>query len=96
MIQPAPAPSISPAQQQKIWKAAQDFEAMAVDQMLAPMFATIDQSKGPFGGGEAESAWRPMLITAMAKQIEARGGLGLAGPVMQQMLQMQEKQHEHR
>ena len=85
-----PQSSLPPAQVQKIQKAAQEFEAMAIGQMLAPMFETADQSKTMFGGGDGEKAWRPMLVSALAKHMAAHGGLGLARPVMQQMLQMQE------
>lgn len=75
----------------KMWKAAQDFEAMALGQFLAPMFNTVDGSKGVLGGGEGEQAWRPMLTQEMARQVAAHGGLGLAVPVFNQMLRMQEQ-----
>jgi Rod binding domain-containing protein len=71
-------------------RAAQAFEATALNEMLAPMFDTVDTAHGAFGGGEGEQAWRPMLIDAIAKQIAAHGGLGLAGPVLRQMMSMQE------
>lgn len=74
----------------KVWKAAKDFEAMALGAMLAPMFDTVESSKGPFGGGDGEQAWRPMLTQEMTKSIAAQGGLGLAAPVYRQMLHMQE------
>jgi len=73
-------------------RAAQAFEANALSQLLAPMFDTVDTAHGAFGGGEGEAAWRPMLVDAIAKQIAAHGGLGLAGPVLRQMMQMQETQ----
>ena len=63
---------------------------MAIGQLLAPMFDTVDTSKGMFGGGEAEKAWKPMMIAELGKSIAAAGGLGLAGPIMQQMLRLQE------
>ncbi|NPD65875.1 chemotaxis protein chel [Lichenicola cladoniae] len=72
-------------------KAAQDFEAMAIGQMLEPMFDTVDTAKGLLGGGAAEETFKPMLITEMAKQVEQRGGLGLADSIYAQMLKMQEK-----
>jgi flagellar protein FlgJ len=71
-------------------QAAQAFEATTLNELLKPMFETVDSSHGAFGGGDGESAWRPMLVEAMAKQIAAHGGLGLAGPVLRQMMQMQE------
>ena len=96
MIAPptAPATTLPPQQVAKIQKAAQDFEAMAIGQMLQPMFDTVDQSKGAFGGGEGEQAWKPMMISSMAKNMAAHGGLGLAQPIMQQMLRMQEMHNE--
>jgi flagellar protein FlgJ len=73
-------------------RAAQQFEAQTLNQLLAPMFDTVDSANGAFGGGEGEAAWRPMLVEAVAKQIAAHGGLGLAAPVLRQMMQMQEDQ----
>ena len=90
MDAPAIQTSLPPAQVQKAWAAAQDFEAMALNQFLAPMFDTVDLSSGPLGGGEGEQAWRPMMVDALAKQIARAGGVGIAQPVFRQMLQMQE------
>jgi len=87
---PAAPSSLPAAQQQKLQKAAADFEAMAINQLLSPIFDTVDLSKSIFGGGEAEAAWKPMMVTAIAKQMSAQGGLGLAQPIMQQMIRMQE------
>ena len=90
-----PLPSVSRLAQSpdpaKLAKAAHDFEAMAIGQLLQPMFDTVDTSKGPFGGGPGEEAWKPMLVQEFAKQIEAHGGLGLAKPVYDAVLRMQEK-----
>jgi Rod binding domain-containing protein len=80
-VQPPPA----------LVKAAQAFEASTLNELLQPMFDTVDSAHGTFGGGDGEAAWRPMLVEAMAKNIAAHGGLGLAGPVLRQMMQMQEQ-----
>lgn len=90
MISPVspPAASGDPAQ---LRKAARDFEAMAIGELLKPMFDTIDLSKGLFGGGAGEAAWKPMLVEQMARNIAARGGLGLAEHVYQSLLRMQEE-----
>jgi peptidoglycan hydrolase FlgJ len=74
----------------RAWKTAQDFEAMVLGQFVAPMLATVDSSKGPFGGGAAESTWRPMLAQELGRHIAKGGGLGLAVPVYHQMLRAQE------
>jgi len=78
------------AQTAKIWKAAQDFEASAIGQFLAPMFDTVDTANGAFGGGSAEEAWKPMLVDAIGKQIAAQGGFGLAAPIYAALLRVQE------
>ena len=87
----APAPQ-GPEVNPKVMKAAQDFEAMTIGQLLQPMFDTVDQSQGLFGGGAGESNFKPMLVSEMAKQVESHGGFGLAQGIYQQMLKMQEKQ----
>jgi peptidoglycan hydrolase FlgJ len=89
-MQPASS-SLPPDQTTKLWQAARDFEAMAIGQLLQPMFETIDVKHSPFGGGEAEETWRPMLVDAIGKQMAANGGIGLAVPVFNAMLRAQEK-----
>jgi Rod binding domain-containing protein len=81
-------PTTAPAQ------AARAFEANALTELLQPMFDTVDSAGGLFGGGDGETAWKPMLVEAMAKQLAARGGIGLAAPVLQTMLQMQEAKQQ--
>lgn len=94
-LSPAPIPptasTLPPAQLGKLWQAARDFEAMALGQLLQPMFDTVDVKHSAFGGGEAEAAWRPMLVDAIGKQMAAHGGIGLAVPVFNAMLRAQEQ-----
>jgi Rod binding domain-containing protein len=87
---PDPPSSLPPAQIAKLHRAAQDFEAMALGQLLAPMFNTVDTAHSAFGGGEAEATIKPLLVDAIAKHIAAHGGLGLAAPVFASMLRTQE------
>lgn len=89
-----PATSLPPEQVAKAVKAAQDFEAMALGQMLAPMFDTVDTAHSGFGGGDGEEAFKPMLVSELAKHIAGHGGLGLAGAVLAQMLRTQEARLE--
>lgn len=84
--------TLDPAEVTRITKAARDFEAMALGQLLAPMFQTVDGSKGPFGGGDGEAAWRPMLTQELARHMADHGGVGLARPVLLQLLRQQEHQ----
>jgi Rod binding domain-containing protein len=89
-IQPLPPADAAASRDTRLWQAAKDFEAMAIGQMLAPMFDTADMAHSVFGGGDAEAAWRPMLVEAIGKQIAAHGGFGLAEPVYAAMLRAQE------
>lgn len=59
-------------------QAAQKFEAMAIAQFLKPMFASMGKADAPFGAGSTGRTFQPFLIQAIAKSMEARGGLGLA------------------
>ena len=88
-----PGSTLTPAQIEKTRKSAQDFEAMAIGQLLQPMFATVDTSKGLFGGGKAEAAWKPMMVDEMAKMLAKSGGIGIADSVMKEMLRIQEGQN---
>ena len=76
-------------------KAAEDFTAVALSEMLKPVFGVAEDigspdGSGPFDGGAGEKTWRPMLIDEIAKSIAHQGGLGLSAPIAQAMLRMQE------
>ena len=90
MNPPAITTTLPPAQIQQAWKTAKSFEAMALNEFLKPIFDTVDTSGGPFGGGEAEQQWKPLMVDALAKQVTEAGGIGLAKSVFTQMIHMQE------
>ena len=92
---PATLPLQTAIPDAKTTKAAQDFEAMAIGQLLQPMFATVDSAHSLFGGGSAEETWKPMMVNEIAKKLAANGGLGLARPVMAEMLRMQESHNNN-
>lgn len=73
-------------------KAAEEFEAMFLSQMLGPMWAGIE-TDGPFGGGSAEETYRSMLISEYGKLISKAGGLGISSSVKAELLRMQEENH---
>lgn len=85
-----PGSTLTPAQIEKTRHSAREFEAMALGQLLQPMFKTSDQSKGLFGGGRAEAIWQPILVDEMAKMLAKRGGVGIADAVYKEMLRIQE------
>jgi flagellar protein FlgJ len=82
-----PAPPVDTA---KITKAAQDFTATALNELIAPLFESLPQDGGLFGGGAGEAAWRPMLIQEVAGAMARNGGLGITTLVAQAMLRLQE------
>jgi Rod binding domain-containing protein len=87
---PGAGQGLTPEQLARTRQSAQDFEAMAIGQLLQPMFRTIDTSKGILGGGKGEEAWRPIMVDEMAKMLAKGGGIGLADSVYREMLHMQE------
>lgn len=73
----------------QIKQAAQDFESFFLAQMFQPMFETVGTDP-LFGGGPGEEVWKSMMVDQMAKQVAAKGGLGIADDVMKVMIQAQE------
>lgn len=69
-------------------KAAQDFEAVFVAQMIQPMFEGL-KTDGPFGGGNGEDVFRGLLIQEVGKQVAKSGGIGMSNAIYAQMLKMQ-------
>ena len=72
-------------------KAAEDFEAFFLSQMMQPMFSELHAEK-PFGGGPAEEMWRSMQVDEMGKSFAKSGGIGIADMVFREMIKMQEVQ----
>jgi len=70
-------------------KAAQDFEAMFIAQMLKPMFQGLS-TEGMFGGGKGEEMYRSLLVEEYGKTIAKAGGVGIADQVKAEMLKLQE------
>ncbi|GAA0601732.1 rod-binding protein [Caenispirillum bisanense] len=70
-------------------KAAEEFEAMFIGQMLQHMFSGIETNPD-FGGGAGEDMWRSVLVDQYGKEISKNGGIGIADAVMRTLLQNQE------
>ena len=85
VLQPATAKSEGQAA-----KAAQDFEAVFINEFLGSMFEGIE-TDGPLGGGPGEAIFRSLMLDQYSKSIAAQGGFGLADAVKRQLLTAQEK-----
>ncbi len=90
VIHPTATDAAGPAGAARMRQAASEFEAMAIGEMLKPMFDTVDSAHGAFGGGAGEAAFQPMLVQAIGKQMAARGGIGLADAVYHALMRTRE------
>jgi Rod binding domain-containing protein len=70
-------------------KAAQDFEAMFLSQMLSHMWEGVGVDE-TFGGGHGEEMFRSLMIEQQGKLMARAGGVGIARHVKEAMLHMQE------
>ena len=87
---PAPAAKLrQPRDAKGVDKAAQEFEAMFLSQMLESMFKGI-KADGPFGGGHAEEIMRGFMLQEYGKVMAANGGVGIADAVKRELLHAQE------
>ena len=70
-------------------KAAEDFEAVFINEFMGAMFEGI-KTDGPFGGGPGESIFRSLMIDQYSKAVAKQGGFGLAAAVKKELLHAQE------
>lgn len=69
-------------------KLGQQFESMALSQLLAPMWEGL-QTDGPFGGGQAEETMRSFYVDAIAKEMAKKGGIGISAMMQKELLKLQ-------
>ena len=86
-----PTPASAPTGDGPTWKAAQEFEAVFLSQMLAHMYQGIE-AKAPFGGGFAEETYRSLMHQEIGRQMAAGSGVGIAESVYAEMIRMQGQQ----
>jgi Rod binding domain-containing protein len=69
-------------------RVAEEFEAVFLAEMLAPLFDNLD-TDGLGGGGAGERMFRPMLVEEYAKAIAQSGGVGVADSILAEILRIQ-------
>jgi len=69
--------------------AAEEFEAVFLNNMLQSMFTSLEEG-GVWGSGNGAEAWQGMLVDEYAKTITDAGGIGLADSVERELLALQE------
>src|SRR5437868_5863995 len=75
---PAPPTPEQVRQHQKLVKAAQDFEAVFIGQMLKQIHKSIAGDKPLFGGSQEAKMYQDMMDDATAQQMSRTGSFGLA------------------
>lgn len=71
-------------------KAAEDFEAMFITEMLKPMFEGSYDTDPMFGGSHGEEMFQSLMLDEYGKNISASGGIGIADSIEAQLLKYQE------
>lgn len=80
-----PAPT---ADREKALAAARDFESVFLADAFKIMFENVPTD--PLSGETGADNWRELLVDEYAKDMSRRGGLGLAGPIADELLKIQE------
>jgi peptidoglycan hydrolase FlgJ len=91
MMMAQQAPIVAPQatnNAEKAGKVAKEFEGVFISQFLGSMFSGI-KADSEFGGGEGEEMFRSLMVDQYGKQMETRGGFGLAAAVQRQLLKHQ-------
>ncbi len=70
-------------------KAAKDFEAFFISQMLSDMFSGIEADP-LFGGGAGENVFRSLMIDEYGKSLAETGGVGISESVLGEIIRLQE------
>ena len=79
----------APLASDEVRRAAQEFEAVFISQMMAPMFEGLESDE-LFGGGPGEDIYRSVLVEEYGKSIARAGGIGLSDVIQREILRLQE------
>lgn len=72
----------------EIVRVAREFETVFLNEMLAPMFESLE-TDGLGGGGMGERMFRPMLVERYAQAISQAGGVGISDHIIRELMRMQ-------
>lgn len=88
-IKYGPAAEPKTAQEISAKRAAEEFEAIFISQMLKSMSIGI-KTDGPFGGGQSEDIYRELMNEELGKTITSKGGIGISDAIYREILKNQE------
>jgi peptidoglycan hydrolase FlgJ len=76
---------------EEITRAAEEFEAVFLSQMLTHMFDGVDID--PLNDSPGEDIYQTMMVDEYGKLLARTGGIGVADHVKREMLAIQEAKH---
>ena len=79
-----PGASAAPPRNEKLWKAAEDFQTILLGQLLHQMRATVMRS-GLFEESPGHDIYEAMFDEAVAQQMARRDSLGLTAVIYHQL-----------
>ncbi len=79
----------APMASEDVRRIAEEFEAVFIAQMMAPMFQGLETDE-LFGGGPGEDIYRSILVEEYGKSIARAGGIGLSDTIQREILRLQE------
>ncbi len=88
-IKHQPMPEPKTAQEYSAKRAADEFEAIFISQMLKNMSVGV-KTDGPFGGGQSEEIYRDLMNEELGKTMAGKGGIGISDAIYREMLKAQE------
>lgn len=83
-VRPATGAAKTDSSPRRLASACAELESLFIKQLFEQMRATIPKS-GLLGGGSTEALFTSMLDQEMAKELAARGGIGLASLLRDQL-----------
>lgn len=88
-VQRAASQLQAPMASDQVRRAAEEFEAVFIAQMMAPMFEGLETDE-MFGGGPGEDLYRSILVEEYGKSIARAGGIGLSDAIQREIIRLQE------
>ncbi len=79
----------APMAGEEVRRVAEEFEAVFIAQMMAPMFQGLETDE-LFGGGPGEDIYRSVLVEEYGKSIARAGGIGRADTIQRERLRLLE------
>ena len=76
------------ADRQKALSTARDFEAVFIADAFKIMMEGV--ASDPINGASGSESWRELLVDEYAKDMVHRGGIGLAAPIADELIRIQE------